>query len=82
MRAEPKPVSPTVQSAIKRNRGYICPLQAIRPGNSRNRGEKAHDLCMVGRQEHRRMSRSKGGSVAGVITLATGATESDRPSEL
>lgn len=65
----------TLIGYFERNRGYI-PCYALRKQlglrNSSNRGEKANDLCVAGRQKHKGMSWSKSGSVAmaSVVTLS------------
>ena len=59
---------------FERNRAHI-PCYALRKQlglrNSSNRGEKANDLCVAGRQKHQGMSWSTTGSVAlaSVVTL-------------
>lgn len=65
----------TLIGYFERNRDYI-PCYALRKQlglrNSSNRGEKANDLCVAGRQKHQGMSWSKTGSVAlaSVVTLS------------
>ena len=58
---------------FERNRTYI-PCYALRKTlhlrNSSNRGEKANDLCVAGRQKHQGMSWSPSGSVA-LATVTT-----------
>ena len=58
---------------FERNRAYI-PCYALRKAlhlrNSSNRGEKANDLCVAGRQKHQGMSWSCSGSVA-LATVTT-----------
>ncbi len=58
---------------FERNRAYI-PCYALRKAlhlrNSSNRGEKANDLCVAGRQKHQGMSWSSSGSVA-LATVTT-----------
>ncbi len=58
---------------FERNRAYI-PCYALRKElhlrNSSNRGEKANDLCVAGRQKHQGMSWSPTGSVA-LATVTT-----------
>ena len=59
---------------FERNRAHI-PCYALRKQlglrNSSNRGEKANDLCVAGRQKHQGMSWSTTGSVAlaSIVTL-------------
>ncbi len=65
----------TLIGYFERNRDYI-PCYALRKQlglrNSSNRGEKANDLCVAGRQKHQGMSWSKAGSVAlaSVVTVS------------
>ena len=58
---------------FERNRAYI-PCYALRKAlhlrNSSNRGEKANDLCVAGRQKHQGMSWTPAGSVA-LTTVTT-----------
>ena len=58
---------------FERHRAYI-PCYALRRAlhlrNSSNRGEKANDLCVAGRQKHQGMSWSPSGSVA-LATVTT-----------
>lgn len=65
----------TLIGYFERNRDYIrCYALRKQLGlrNSSNRGEKANDLCVAGRQKHKGMSWSKTGSVAlaSVVTLS------------
>ncbi len=65
----------TLIGYFERNQDYI-PCYALRKQlglrNSSNRGEKANDLCVAGRQKHQGMSWSKAGSVAlaSVVTMS------------